>query len=152
MTLTVTDAAGLVTTLTRNVIVTATVSAPPPVADGKRAGVAATFSKNATISGLIDVTYDASVCVASKAVILYGNLGNFATYQGCALSSAGNSGTATLDASSLDNVWFNILWTNGATAGHPGYGFNGIADLPRTWNATGYCGVTADDHGTGACP
>ncbi len=152
VTLSVTDAAGLVSATTQDVTVGASSSAPPPVADGKVAGVAATFSRNATIPGRIDVTYDAGACVAQNAIILYGNLENFSTYQGCAQSNAGNSGTTSFDASALENVWFNIVWTNGTTAGHPGYGSSATVDVERSWNAAGLCGVMADDHGRDACP
>jgi hypothetical protein len=127
-------------------------AAPPPVADGRLAGVAATFSKSGAIAGQIDVTYDASTCAGAKAVILYGRLGSFSTYQGCAQSDAGSAGTAVIDASALGDVWFNIVWTTGSTAGHPGYGFDGTANAERSWNAAGFCGVTADDHGRHTCP
>jgi hypothetical protein len=125
---------------------------PPPVADGRLAGVAARFSRNESVPGQIDVTYDASTCVGGKAIIVYGTLGDFSTYQGCAQSDAGSVGTALIDASGLNNVWFNVVWTSGSTAGHPGYGSNGAADVERPWNAAGFCGVTADDHGHDACP
>ncbi len=125
---------------------------PPPVADGKLAGVAATFSKSATIAGQIDVTYGTSPCSGAKAVIVYGALGDYSGYMGCAQSNAGNSGTATIAAAGLSNVWFNILWTSGTTAGRPGYGSNGTADVERSWNAAGFCGVTTDDHRLNTCP
>jgi hypothetical protein len=125
---------------------------PPPVADGKAAGVAATFSKNGSIAGQIDVTYDASTCIAEKAIILYGALGNFSTYQGCAQSDAGSSGSTSFDASALENVWFNVLWTIDTTAGHPGHGASGTGEVERTWNAAGFCGAAADDHSRSACP
>ncbi len=126
-------------------------AAAPPVADGKSAGMAASFSKNATMAGWIDVTYDVTACYAEKAIIVYGGLGNFSTYQGCALADAGNSGSASFDASGLENVWFNIVWTRSSTAGHPGYGCNGTADAERSWNAAGFCGVTADNHSNEVC-
>jgi hypothetical protein len=127
-------------------------AAPPPVADGKRAGVAARFSRSATGPGRIDVSYDAGTCVGAKAVILYGSLGSFSSYEGCAQGDAGRAGTAVIDGSGLENVWFNIVWTNGSTAGHPGYGSDGVTDAERTWTAAGLCGLTADDHSTEACP
>ncbi len=97
------------------------------------------------------MTYDASACSSSRAVILYGALGSYGAYAGCAQGDAGAAGTATIDASSLGNVWFNIVWTGGATAGHPGYAFNGTGDIERPWNAAGFCGVTADDHTNAIC-
>ena len=127
-------------------------AAPPPVADGKRAGSAARFSRNATISGRIDVSYDATTCVGARAVILYGSLGSYASYEGCAQGDAGRAGTAFIDGSGLGNAWFNVVWTNGSTAGHPGWGSDGTADVERSWNAAGFCGVTADDHSNEVCP
>lgn len=124
---------------------------PPPVADGKLSGTAALFSKSQTTPGQIDVTYGVTPCSGQKAVILYGALGDFSTYQDCAQSNAGSTGTATLDASTLNNVWFNIVWTDGATGGHPGYASNGTADIERSWNAAGFCALTADDHSDKIC-
>jgi hypothetical protein len=149
ITLTVTDAAGLVTTATEDLTVGA--SPPPPVADGKLAGVAATFSENETLAGWIDVTYDVAACSDQKAVVLYGNLGDFSAYRGCASGDAGNSGTARFDATSLGNVWFNVVWADGTTAGHPGHGFDGTTDAERTWTAAGFCGVTQDDPARSSC-
>ena len=150
--LTVTDAAGLVTRSTQTITVTGFSTAPPPVADGRLGGSAATFSKDATIAGQIDVTYDASTCAASRAVILYGSLGDLSTYRGCAQSDAGSTGTATIDASTLSDVWFNIVWTQGTMAGHPGFGLADGRDVARGYRAAGFCGVTADDPGHDACP
>jgi hypothetical protein len=124
---------------------------PPPVAEGKLAGAAAHFSQNAGDPNLIDVTYGITPCAGAKAVILYGSIGDFDGYQGCALDDAGNGGAASIAAGSLNSVWFNIVWTSGTTAGHPGYGFNGTADVERSWNAAGNCGMTADDHSDAAC-
>ena len=153
VTLTVTDAAGLVSTVTQTVIVThAASTAPPPVADGKVAGTAALFVKRSGDPNLIDVTYDMSTCSSARAVIVYGALGHFGGYTGCAQSDAGHTGTATINAAGLGSVWFNIVWTSGTTAGHPGFGFNGTSEVERTWNAGGFCGVVTDDHGHDFCP
>jgi hypothetical protein len=122
------------------------------VADGRTAGSAARFSRNATLPGRIDVSYDATTCVGARAVILYGSLGSYAGYEGCAQADAGRAGTAAIDASGLGNVWFNVVWTTGSTAGHPGWGSDGTADVERSWNAAGLCGVAADDHGQRTCP
>jgi hypothetical protein len=149
--LTVTDAAGLVTTLTRTLSVSSTATATPPVPDGKLAGAAATFGRSAVVPGQIDVTFDAGTCSSQRAVILYGSLGDFSSYQGCAQSDAGSSGTSAIDASGLGNVWFNIVGTSGTTAGHPGFGFDGTSDAERTWSAAGACGLTADDRSDATC-
>jgi fibronectin-binding autotransporter adhesin len=125
---------------------------PPPVGDGTLSTSMAAFSRNASIPDQIDVTYDAAHCLAEKAVILYGNLGNFSDYQGCADNDAGNDGTASFDSSGLNNVWFNIIWTNGTTGGHPGYGFDGVGQMARTWTMGTLCGMTGDNHGQATCP
>ena len=124
----------------------------PPVGSGKAGTMAALFNKDPGIPNLIDVTYDAIHCSAQVAVILYGNIGSNAGYVGCALNNAGNLGAAIVDGTSLENVWFNILWANGTTAGHPGYAFNGAQEVPRLWTASGFCGMTSDDSGYGSCP
>jgi hypothetical protein len=131
---------------------TVSLAGAPPVADGKLAGTAALFVKRAGNPSLIDVTYDASACSSTKAVVLYGHLGSHGAYAGCAQSDAGAGGTAVIDAAGLANAWFNIVWTNGTTAGHPGYGFNGTSDVERSLSAAGFCGVTSDDHGHNVCP
>lgn len=125
---------------------------PPRVADGKSAGWPASFSRNPSIPGRIDVVFDAASCSAPQAAILYGDLVDFSGYRGCAQAAAGNTGSATIDAPALGNVWFNIIWTDGATGGHPGFGHGGAGDVPRTWNAAGFCGITDDDHTTSSCP
>ncbi len=123
-----------------------------PVGDGKGPTVAATFAKNATTPAQIDVAYDATHCSSPKAVILYGNIGSYAGYAGCAQTNAGNAGAATIDGTTLNNVWFNIVWTSGTTAGHPGFAFDGVHDIARTWKAAGLCGLTADDQTRATCP
>ncbi len=127
-------------------------SGPPPVGNGKTGTSAATFTKNASTPQQVDVTYDATHCVGERAVILYGTIGSYAGYTGCAQSNAGNTGTAAIDTTGLDNVWFNIVWANGSTAGNPGTGYNGTSDVPRTWAAAGRCGLTQDDGSKATCP
>ena len=61
------------------------------------------------------------------------------------------AGSAVVDGSDLENVWFNIVWTAGTTAGHPGFALDGGSDVPRSWSAAGLAGLTVDDHGNGAC-
>ncbi len=57
---------------------------PPPVADGKLIGTAARFSRSVGIAGQIDVTYDPEPCSGSDAAIVYGTLGDYSGYAGCA--------------------------------------------------------------------
>ena len=139
VTLTVTDAASLETQVTREITVTGT--SPPPLADGKLAGDAARFSRNAGDPNLLDVTYDTSPCSTSKAVILYGNLGDFSAYVGSAQDDAGSGGAAVIDSTGLDSVWFNIVWTSGTTAGHPGYEFDGTGRRGTDLGRSGACRV-----------
>ena len=125
---------------------------PPPVGDGRNGTTGATFSKDAGNPNLIEVTYDAAQCSGSKAVIVQGPLGHYAGYATCALGDAGHLGTASFDSSGSVNVWYNILWTDGSTAGHPGYAFDGTAYVPRAWSAAGWCGATVQDASHGTCP
>ena len=97
------------------------------------------------------MTYGTSPCSASKAVILYGNLGDFSAYAGSAQDDAGSGGAAVIDSTGLNDVWFNIVWTSGSTAGHPGYEFDGTGDVERSWSAAGLAGLTADDHSNNIC-
>ena len=127
-------------------------SGPPPVGNGKAGTTATTFTKNASTPQQVDVTYDATHCTGERAVILYGTIGSYSGYVGCAQTNAGNTGTTTVNTTGLDNVWFNIVWANGTTAGNPGNGYNGTADVPRTWPAAGRCGITQDDAGHATCP
>ena len=128
-------------------------TAPPPVGNGKNSTTKASFSKRSGAPNIIDVTYDALHCSSRKAVIYYGSKANYASYLSCALGDAGNTGTASFDSSALNDVWFNIVWTDGTTAGHPGYAFNGSYDVPRTWlNPVGKCGETFEDRAHETCP
>jgi hypothetical protein len=128
------------------------VAGPPPVADGRVSGVAAKFVEDPSVADRIGVTFDSGSCSSEKAVILYGTLGSFSGYRGCAQSNAGSAGSTTLDAASFGDVWFNVVWTNGTTAGHPGMAWSGTAPVEHSWNAAGFCSLTADDHGHTACP
>ena len=56
-----------------------------------------------------------------------------------------------IDAAELENVWFNVVWTSGTTAGHAGHGFDGMSDVERLWTASGIAGLTADDHSDSVC-
>ncbi|MBN2381806.1 LamG domain-containing protein, partial [bacterium] len=125
---------------------------PPPVGDGRGGTIAASFTKNSLEPDLIEVTFDATTCSADRAVIVSGSIGNFEGYVSCMQPDAGNTGTTTLDATGLNNAWFNILWSDATTAGHPGYAFNGSIYIPRTWPAADLCGKTIDDHSHVTCP
>lgn len=124
----------------------------PPVADnGTAGGSAATFVKdtNFNTNNIINVTYDATTCSGAQTAILYGTIGDYTGYSGCAQPNGGSSGSTTIDTSTINNAWFNIVWTDGAgTAGHPGYGTAGA----RSWSGVGYCGITADDTSKTTCP
>jgi hypothetical protein len=94
------------------------------------------------------VTYDAATCSAEKLIILHGALTDFAGYAGCAQANGGNGGATTVDSTGQTATWYNLVWTNGTTAGHPGFGTGGA----RTWNAAGLCGMAADDKTRATCP
>jgi uncharacterized repeat protein (TIGR01451 family) len=117
---------------------------PPPV---NHAGAgAAKFAKGA--GQTLNVAYDAATCSAEKVVILYGALNDFTGYAGCAQSNGEADGTTTIDSTDHASTWYNLVWVEGTTAGHPGFGTGGA----RTWNAAGHCGVTADDKSRTTCP
>lgn len=115
-------------------------AAPPPVAPNAR------FSRGA--GDLLNVTYDAATCSAQKLIILYNSLGAWDGYTGCAQAEGGNSGFTTIDSTGQSNVWYNLVWTNGATAGHPGQASSGS----RTWAVGNLCGMGQDDHTKSSCP
>ncbi len=114
--------------------------APPPVAPTAR------FARGP--GNLIDVTYDAATCSAQKLIVLYNLLGTWNGYAGCAQADGGNAGTTTIDSTGQVNAWYNLVWTNGTTAGHPGSSSSG----ERTWNVGALCGMAGDDHGRVTCP
>ncbi len=117
---------------------------PPPV---NHAGAgAAKFAKGA--GQTLNVAYDAATCSAEKVVILYGALNDFTGYDGCAQSNGEADGTTTIDSTDHTSTWYNLVWVEGTTAGHPGFGTGGT----RTWNAAGLCGLTADDKSHATCP
>ena len=68
-----------------------------------------------------------------------------------ALDDAGNGGDAVIEAAALENVWFNIIWSSGSTAGHPGHGSDGASAVERSWIAAGLAGLTDDDHSDPVC-
>jgi hypothetical protein len=119
-------------------------SAPPPV--NNTGSEAAKFTKG--MGDLLDVTYDAVTCSSEKVIILYGNIGTWTGYEGCALTNGGNSGSTLMNSSGQSNVWYNIVWTSGTTAGHPGFATSGA----RTWTVGTLCGMTTDDASHSSCP
>jgi hypothetical protein len=124
-------------------------AAPPPV---KHTGAnPAKFTKGA--GNTLNVTYDAATCSSSMAIILYGNLGTWTGYAGCAQSNGGSGGSATIDSTGQTATWYNIVWTSGTTAGHPGFAFNGTTEVARTWTVGNtVCGMTANDQSHATCP
>jgi hypothetical protein len=97
----------------------------------------------------LELTLDNATCSAGRAVVVYGNIGDYSTYQGavdlgCDL---GTGPTATVTHAG-DNVWFNVIWVNdNDAAGHPGFDSSGA----RTWSAAGLCGVVSDDTSDAVC-
>ena len=126
-------------------------STPPPVPDGRNSTVAAQFESNPYIPEEIEVTYATAPCSGEQAVVLYGTIGNFTEYSGCAQDNAGSTGVAYFDSTGMDNVWFNILWTNGGIAGHPGFMYVGGSYIDRSMLANGFCGIYSDDQTDGTC-
>jgi len=129
---------------------TATVAAsgPPPVkATGEGA---AQFGKES--ENTLNVHYDTSSCSAQNLIILYGRIGSWTDYVGCAQSNGGASGSTTINSAGQTNVWYNLVWADGSIAGHPGYGFDGTHNVARTWTAAGFCGMAADNQTHSACP
>jgi len=114
--------------------------APPPVGDGV-SGTLMLASRGAGTDD-VDISFDASTCSDDHAVVVYGTMGDFTTYQGEVATGcdAGNTGTASFNQSG--SYWFNVIWVNGNnTAGSPGASSDGA----RTWTASGLCGVASDD-------
>ncbi len=99
--------------------------------------------------GSLTVTYDAATCSADRAVLLWGEIGEWATYSGdvgagCDAGAAGSADFEPPDGS----VWFNLLWVSpSGAAGHPGFSSQGA----RTLQAAGLCGVTSDDTSDTVC-
>ncbi len=123
------------------------ITPPPPVRHNGDA-YAAKFTKG--VGNTINVTYDAATCNAEKVSILYGDIGTWTGYAGCALPNGGNTGSTSFDSSAHNNVWYNIIWVNGQVGGHPGYKYQG-SESARTWNAAGLCGISTDDHSDNIC-
>ena len=97
----------------------------------------------------IEVTIDNATCSSSRAVVVYGNIGDYSGYQGAvdAGCDLGSGPTATLTHAG-DNVWFNVIWVNeDGAGGHPGFDSSGS----RSWSANGMCGVVLDDTSDAVC-
>jgi hypothetical protein len=118
----------------------------PPVGDGET-GAPVILGKGAGPNELT-VTIDAATCSASRAVVVYGTIGNYGAYQGAVSGcDIGTGPTATFTAPG-GSVWFNVLWVNDAgEAGHPGFSSAGA----RSWSAAGLCGVVDDDPSDAVC-
>jgi hypothetical protein len=123
-----------------------TTAAAPPVADGS-SGAPMRLGKGAGPSELT-IAIDDTTCSSTRAVVLFGNIGNYTGYQGAVTGcDIGGGPTGTFTAPS-GSVWFNVLWVNDTgAAGHPGTGSGGS----RTWDAAGFCGVVADDPSDATC-
>jgi hypothetical protein len=113
---------------------------PPPVAESVR------FTRAA--GEMLSVTYDAATCSAQKVIVLYNALGAWDGYAACAQPDGGNSGSTMVDSTGQENVWYNLVWTSGGVAGHPGFATSGA----RTWTVGTLCGISADDHERTTCP
>lgn len=124
------------------------IAAPaPPLADGVY-GTGIVLDKGAGPDEIV-FTIDNVTCSASRAVVVYGNVGDYSGYQG-AVDSGCDLGTAPTSTVSHagDNVWFNVIWVNpDYAAGHPGYSSTGS----RSWDAAGLCGVVTDDTSDAVC-
>jgi hypothetical protein len=119
----------------------------PPMADGLY-GTGITLDKGAGPDEIL-ITFDNATCSGNRAVVVYGNVGDYTSYvgtvdSGCDLGAGPTSTVIHVG----DDVWFNVIWVNeDEAAGHPGYSSSGA----RTWDATGMCGVLSDDPADGVC-
>jgi hypothetical protein len=124
----------------------ASTPAAPPVADGT-VGTPMRLGKGAGQNELT-VTIDDATCSSTRAVVLFGNIGNYTGYQGAVTGcDLGTGPTGTITAPS-GSVWFNVVWVNDAgAAGHPGSSSEGSRD----WSSAGLCGVVEDDPSDAVC-
>jgi hypothetical protein len=119
----------------------------PPMADGLY-GSGITLGKGAGPDEIV-VTIDNATCSATRAVVVYGDVGDYGGYQGAVDSGCdlGTGPTSTVVHAGGD-VWFNVIWVNeDDAAGHPGFDSMG----PRSWDAAGLCGVASDDPADAVC-
>jgi len=120
--------------------------APPPVGDGLSG--AEMLAGRGVGADDVEITFDTATCSDDHAVVVFGNIGDFSSYQGqvAAGCNAGNTGTASFNQSG--SYWFNVIWVNGNNAaGYPGDASAG----PRTWSASGLCAVASDDQSDQEC-
>jgi hypothetical protein len=120
---------------------------PPPVADG----ATGTFMTLDPGIGPNDLTIDIDnlTCSGDHAVVLYGNIGDYGTYQGAVdLGCDIGDGQAATFSHLGDDVWFNVIWVNAnQTGGSPGVGSSG----PRGWSSSGLCNVTSENTSDDVC-
>ena len=119
-------------------------AAPPPVKESGAGAV--TFAKGS--GDTLNVTYDTAACTGQKVIILSNAIGAWTGYSACALANGGNSGSTSFSSPGPVSTWYNVVWTQGTTAGHPGFSSSGA----RTWNVGTLCGMTTDDHSHSTCP
>jgi hypothetical protein len=119
----------------------------PPVADDWY-GSGITLDKGPGADEIV-ITFDNATCSASRAIVVYGNVGDYGTYQGAVdVGCDLGTGPASTVIHAGDDVWFNVLWVNGdEAAGHPGFDSTGS----RSWSAAGLCGVVSDDPADAVC-
>lgn len=119
-------------------------SAPPPVMESGENLVRFSIDHGDVQS----VTCDATTCGAANVIVLHNSLGSWDGYSGCAQPLGGHSGSTTVDSTGQENVRYDLVWTDGGIAGHPGFASSG----PRTWKAGALCGMSGDDHSRSTCP
>ncbi len=117
---------------------------PPPVTESGDAMVRFSIDHGEVLR----VTYDAATCSAENVIVLYNAIGSWDGYAGCAQPLGGNSGSTTVDSAGQQNVWYNLVWTNGPVSGHPGFSSSGA----RTWDVGTLCGMSTDDPSKSTCP
>jgi hypothetical protein len=119
----------------------------PPLADGWY-GTGIRLGRGAGPDDIV-VTIDNATCSDTRAVVLYGNVGDYGSYLGAVDVGCdiGDGPTATITHAG-DDIWFNVIWVNSDdAAGHPGWSSSG----PRDWDAAGMCGVASDDPADAVC-
>jgi hypothetical protein len=126
---------------------TDTAAPAPPVADGLY-GTGITLGKGPGPNEIV-VTVDSATCSGSRAVVVYGNVGDYSSYQGAVDSGCDlGTGPTSIVTHAGDDVWFNVIWVNEEdAAGHPGFDSTGS----RSWDAAGLCGVVSDDPSDAVC-
>jgi len=119
----------------------------PPMADGSY-GTGVTLNPGVGADEIV-FSIDNATCSGSRAIVLYGDIGDYSSYRGAVDLGCdiGSGPTATVTHAG-GNVWFNVIWVNeDAAAGHPGFG----SSDSRSWSAAGLCGTTSDDQADAVC-